>query len=113
METTLKPVGTRVLIRPEPVETTYGSLVIAYTSEGERRELASKQIGEVVAVGPYAWHEWEDPWAKPGDRVMYVRYGGALIQDPVTNETFILLVDADILCKIESPTSEEEETQNV
>lgn len=103
METSLTPVGTRILIRPDPVEKTHGDIVLAYTSEGERRELAAKQIGEIVSVGPCAWHEWDEPWAVPGERVMYVRYGGALIQDPQTEETFILLVDSDILCKIETP----------
>ena len=62
--------------------------------------------GTVVDVGPLAWVDYnknsilKSPWVKIGDKILYSRYGGKLIQDPETKEEFIILDDGDVLCKI-------------
>lgn len=99
----IKPQGHRVLVRPDKKEEkTVGGIIIAETIR-EREELAGI-FGTVVAIGPNAWAAFDDgkPWAQVGDRVVFSKYGGLVLEDPDTKELFRLLNDDDIYCTIES-----------
>jgi len=37
------------------------------------------------------------PWANVNSHVIYAKYGGKIIEDPVTGEKLILLQDKDII----------------
>lgn len=62
---------------------------------------AAVQLGVVVSIGPTAWEcfgpNFEGkPWAKVGDTVFFPRYSGAVVNDPETNEEFVLINDKDV-----------------
>lgn len=87
----IRPVGDRVLVRPDKIETKVGLIEIPETVT-ERHGLA-QTIGTVVAIGPDAWtHSVEKrdgnvtvkgfhgPFAKVGDKVMFAKYGGLTVR---------------------------------
>jgi chaperonin GroES len=97
------PQGHRVLVRPDKKEEkTKGGIILAETIR-QNEELAGI-FGTVVAIGPTAWMAFDDgrAWAKVGDKVVYSKYGGLVLEDPDTKELFRLLNDEDIYCTIES-----------
>jgi co-chaperonin GroES (HSP10) len=111
----LKAVGFRVLIKPDAVKDQVKisdalkntGFEIARTADDQRRAEVATQIGSVIDVGPTAFHaydkasfEWK-PWCKVGDRVIFSRYAGKLVEDPVTEEKFMLVNDEDIQCTVE------------
>ena len=95
----INPTGFRVLIYPDPVEKESEGGIILYTGD-ERLRKAAQQTGTVVAVGPIAYHAFDKTnktqWAKKGDRVYYVKYGGMFVEDPQTKDVYVLLNDEDI-----------------
>jgi co-chaperonin GroES (HSP10) len=100
----LQVVGHRVLIKPEPLEKkSTGGIIISY-GDAEKRYEAATEKGTVVAVGEMAWRnealgyglsEWK-PWAAPGDQVIFAKYSGKFVQDPNSEEKFIVVNDVDI-----------------
>jgi len=97
------PQGHRVLVKPDvKEEKTQGGIIIAETIR-EREELAGI-FGTLVAVGPTAWAAFDDgrPWAQIGDKVVFSKYGGLVLEDPETKVLYRLLNDEDIYCTIES-----------
>lgn len=103
----IDPAGFRVLVYPDPLEeTTKGGIILA--RQDERLHKAAQQTGTLVAVGPIAWKAFDKPgffgklfnrwfrWAKVGQRVFYVKYGGMFVEDPETKDVYVLLNDEDI-----------------
>lgn len=99
------PVGHRVLVKPKEIETqTEGGI---YIVTDEKLEKAAQQRGVLVAAGPQAWKAFRElyegkevngnPWAKPGDTVIYSKYAGKFLKDEYTEEEFVLLNDEDIV----------------
>lgn len=97
----LQPAGPRVLIKPDPVETEVRGIIV---SLGSRLEKAAQQTGTIVAIGSTAWTYpgGSDPaWAHVGDRVVYSKFGGRTIVDPLNpNEDYIVLNDEDVLALV-------------
>lgn len=114
----IKPLGYRVLVKPEQ-----GLLGGKVNSLGERvskhgivlpemeakREEAAQVYGTIVAIGALAWKDKGDgeAWCQVGDYVSYAKYGGMLMNDPVTKERFIVLQDLDIISVLPKPTTTE------
>ena len=97
----LNPVGHRVIVKPDPIqEKTKGGIILAH--QDERLEKAGQQFGLLVAAGDQAWkafgkdHDGE-PWAEPGDYVVYSRYAGKFVNDPFTEDEYVVLNDDDIV----------------
>ncbi len=93
----IKPVGYRVLVKADPVqEMSEGGIIIA--GYDKKLERAGQMTGTLVAIGHLAWTQFqnETPWAKVGDRVMYARYSGKIVEDHVTKEDYVILNDEDI-----------------
>jgi len=102
--------GHRILIKPDPVKEQVevpnslkeGGFEVVKPADLERREEAGTQIGTVVQVGPTAFRAFDGtdpnwrPWCKPGDRVIFTRYAGKFVEDPVTKEKFFVINDEDI-----------------
>ena len=108
MATSLVVVGFRVLIKPDPIETKTESGIILNYGNDEARHRAGTQTGTIEQVGPMAWKNadlgygtpgWE-PWVKPGDRVLFSKYSGKFVTDPVTKEEYIVINDQDVQVKI-------------
>ena len=93
----LKPLGDRVLIKPEAAEQkTASGLYIASNAQEK------PQRGEVVAVGAGKMNEHGERIAldvKPGDEVYYGKFGGNEVK--IDGEDFLLLRADDIYAVIE------------
>ena len=91
--TSLSPMGDRVVIRPSELESvTSGGIFLPDTAQ-ER-----PQKGEVVAAGPGRGRsngKRIDMEVKPGDSVIYSKYGGTEIQ--VETEELLVMGANDIL----------------
>jgi len=101
------PVGNKILVKPDQVETkTKSGIVLAID---EKREGAASVTGVVVAVGELAWKEFVDgvwkqvyaPYAQIGDRVQYKRYTGVVVEGETPEETMLLMHDTDVLGRVQ------------
>jgi len=109
----ITPAGDRVLVKPDEVEkVTSGGIIIPET-HGERYALA-QTIGVVVAIGPDAWIDhvekdsegrivktqgYSKPFALPGDRVCFAKYGGLQVTGE-DGQTYRIINDTDITAKV-------------
>jgi len=67
-----------VLVKPDPIEeTTKGGIIIAETIRDAHGQ--AQTTGTLVDVGPDAWAEFRGPWAQIGEKVMYAKYGGLIV----------------------------------
>ena len=107
---TIQPVGHKILIKPLEWEskTEWGFQITATEdSESAKIEKAGRMVGTIVAVGPQAWKAFAvgiqaftdaiGDWAKVDDTVMYARYAGKAIYDPITGDEYYLINDEDVL----------------
>lgn len=95
----LKVKGYRVLVKPDPIEETINGFIMVNDKKLER---AGQIIGTVIEVGALCWTNHIDPapWCEVGDLVLYSRYAGKFVNDPNTNEEFVILNDEDIICTV-------------
>jgi len=92
----LKVVGDRVLIRPKDLEKkSKGGIIIEYGDQEKVYKRATQQ-GEIVDIGPEAYSEYEEKWVKVGDRVIFAQYAGKFVEDPETEEKYIVINDIDV-----------------
>lgn len=95
------PLGHRVIILPDPVEeVSKGGIIL---NLDERTEKASCSSGTVVDFGPSAWLDpalGGEPWVKKGDRVVYAKYSGKFITDPVNEKEYVIVNDDAIQARI-------------
>jgi co-chaperonin GroES (HSP10) len=109
------PLGDRVLIKPDEIEkTSPGGIIIV---DPEERHAMAQSIGIVVAVGPDCWVDhvevergpdgartrkvgFSEPFAKPGDRVCFAKYGG--LQVPGRDGAlYRIMNDVDITARVD------------
>lgn len=93
----ITPAGPRVLIKPDPVETKVGSIIIAQDEKMAKYETVT---GVVVAIGDLCW-EGGEPWCKVGDHVYYTRHGGKYVKDG--EEELLVLSDEDVIAVTRGP----------
>lgn len=92
----LRPVEDRVIIEPEREETSSGGIYLPETA----REKPYR--GTVVAVGPGRLldsGERVPPQVKPGDKVMFSKYGGTEVK--IEGKEYVILREEDIYAVIE------------
>lgn len=96
----MKALGHRVLIKPKEIETeSEGGIVLVLD---ERMEKAGNDIGTVTAIGDQAFVAYGDePWCKVGDKIIYAKYGGKFVVDPVSGDDYIVINDDDCLVLLE------------
>lgn len=104
MKTVIEPIAFRIVIKPDPVkEVTKGGIVIA---SDKKLEKAATVSGVVLAIGPDVYNAFKtalpNAGLKVGDHVLYARYAGKGVQDPVTKEDLLLMNDEDVVAKIPS-----------
>ena len=91
--------GYRLLVKPKEIETTsVGGIVLVLD---EKLEASGQQIGTVINVGDDCWSEYEIPWCKVGDQVLYAKFSGRFVYDPETKEEFMVMNDTDVMGVIE------------
>ena len=93
----LKPLGDRVLIKPEPAEqkTATGLYIASNAQEKPQR-------GEVVAVGEGKLNDNGERLpmdVKPGDKVIYGKFGGNEVK--IDGEDYLLMRVDDIYAIVE------------
>ena len=91
------PMGYRVLVKPDPIEEKTKGGILLSTAHVEGHE-AAQMIGTLVAAGPGAWKEEKEANQKVphvGDRVLFARYRGNLMQG-ADGENYRLLNDNHI-----------------
>jgi chaperonin GroES len=94
MDMDLEPLGDRVLVEPgEGEEKTASGIVIPDTAKEKPQE------GKVLAVGPGRYEEGKlvPLEVKPGDTVIYSKYGGTEVK--VSGKDLLILSERDILAK--------------
>ncbi len=71
--------------------------------EDRKRAQAGVDKGTVVSIGPTAFRDFnaESP-IKEGDYIAYARFAGKIIDDPYTDEEYVLLNDEDVVCIIKN-----------
>lgn len=99
------PTGTRILVKPDPIETKTKSGI--YIAQDEKIAQAAAVTGTVIALGELAFKEFVDgafkqvyePFAKVGDRIQYKRYTGVSVKASDSDEEFLLLNDNDVFSR--------------
>jgi len=93
------PAGHRVIVKVDEIEEKTAGGIIMVNAD---KQTEANIFGTLVAVGPTAWKAFDDgvAWANVGDKVAFAKYGGFVIEDPDTKESFRLLNDEDITCVI-------------
>ena len=96
-----RPAGHRVLIKVDDIQTQSKGGIL-YPETDKNRKEDGQITGDLVAVGPQAWKEFSDgtPWAKPGEKVFFARYGGYTaeingVKHRVMNDEDITLIVED------------------
>lgn len=94
----LEPTGVAVLIKAYEPERRGGLIALPPDVAGRMSMVDNRAV--VIAVGPSAWHDEPQPRARVGDRVLVTRFAGFMAKGPADGETYRLVNDRDIFCKI-------------
>lgn len=88
----IKPLGDRVLVRPDVAEEKTASGIIIPDTAKEK-----PQRGTVIAVGPGKFENGTkiDLTVKSGDKVLYGKYSGTELS--LEGEDFLIMRESDIL----------------
>ena len=92
---TVKPLSDRVLVLPNPAETTTASGLIIPDSAKEK-----PAAGKVIAVGPGTAEIKME--VKVGDEVLYGKYAGTELN--IDGESYLMMAQRDILAVVEKST---------
>jgi len=67
--------------------------------DDKKRAQAGVDKGTVISIGPTAFRDFgaESP-IKEGDYIAYARFAGKIIEDPATEEEYVVLNDEDVVC---------------
>ncbi len=94
----IKPVGTRILVKPDVVEEKTKGNILLPPEVRDRMALEAVR-GEVIEVGEFAWVELTKKLVEKGDHVIFAKWGGLIVKDDDGKE-LRLLNDEDILAVI-------------
>ena len=93
----IRPLNDRILVkRLEEEETTAGGIIIPDSAKEKPAE------GEIVAVGPGKQNDQGERIAmdvKPGDRVLFSKYGGTDVK--IEGDDYLIMREDDILGVVE------------
>ena len=99
----MRVTGCRVLLRPFKIQEhdrVWASAKAAglFVPEmSERREQANIDKGVVLQVGNEAHKDYVGD-IKEGDVIGFAKFGGKFVQDPDTDELFLIINDEDVIC---------------
>ena len=93
----IEPLDDRIVVEPmEAEEVTKGGIILPDTAKEKPQE------GKVIAVGPgrvLDTGERAKPAVKPGDLVVYAKFGGMEVE--VDDKEYMILRESDVLAKVE------------
>ena len=96
----IHPAGDRILLKPEVVEEVSSGGIILI-DESIKQGAMAQVYGQLVAVGPDAWTDYSAPFATVGDRVMFAKYGGLVVEGK-DGEQYRVMNDTDVTAKIDA-----------
>lgn len=95
----ITPVGNRLIVDQDNLETTTpGGIVLKL--ENEAAEQAGQIAGKVVAVGDDCYYQYDTPWCKVGDRVLFAKFAGKTLNDVTTGKSYLVMNDIDVVALI-------------
>jgi len=95
--------GCRILLRPFKIQEhdkVYASAKAAgieLPEFSERKEQVNVDKGTVLEIGNSCHQDYVGK-LKVGDTVGFAKFGGKFVQDPSTEEVFLIVNDEDIIC---------------
>ena len=95
----IAPVGNRIIIEQDVLETTTESGIVLQL-ENEFAEQAGQVAGTVMALGDDCYYQYEKNWCKVGDRVLFAKFAGKAINDVSTGKQYLVMNDIDIVALI-------------
>ena len=124
-KTGINPSGNRVVVKPDDVERkTEGGIIIPDAQAD--KHMHAQSTGTLVSVGPDAWSHttkmtyrlidgdyklvekvvtgYSEPFANPGDRVAFAKYGGLQVEG-ADGELYRILNDEDITARVSDEVS--------
>lgn len=102
----IHPKGHRVLVLPDPVETTSKGGIVLATASQEFREQLAQVDGVVVEMGNTCFHDQPEPWCKVGDRVIFGKYSG-IIREGNDGLSYRIVNDLDIVGTVDERNKDE------
>ena len=101
--TKLRPLGHRVLLQPDDVEAkSKGGIILP--EELNKQERGAQVVGTVLDIGETCWADTPGgSWCQIGDRVIFAKYSGMKIWNPVDGkyrDDLLLVNDLDITALI-------------
>lgn len=98
------PLDLRVVVMPDPVETTTPGGIIIPEASADRQKYAMTK-GTLIAAGENAWEEAASrsqnfTRPQPGDRVMIAKYGGTEF-DGSDGTRYLIMNDEDVIARLE------------
>jgi co-chaperonin GroES (HSP10) len=99
----LKAVGNRIIVKADLVEKaikTDSGVLIHKPENVIAQEEGGNDKGTIIGIGEFAWDDYDGPWCKVGDKVMWPRYAGRRMDLGDDNDIFVLNCQ-DILCGYE------------
>lgn len=121
----LKIKGWRLVVYPDPIveeEVSDGGIVIAkHMGDAKKFREAAQFQGTVIAIGNMCWkgmkgydYDSEGPWCEVGDHIMYSKYAGEFIDDPVKRDPntgnplrYFIINDEDVIGPLDENYSKE------
>src|SRR5574337_304886 len=94
----ISPVGTVILVLPDPIEEkTDSGIIVSTGSELDRQQMAQTD-GVVVAISPDAFTDLGEGKnrCKVGDRVIFAKYAG-MVRKGTDEQSYRLIHDRDVL----------------
>ena len=95
----ITPVGNRLIVDQDNLETTTESGIILKL-ENAAAEQAGQIAGTVVAVGADCYYQYDTPWCKVGDRVLFAKFAGKTLNDVTTGKAYLVMNDIDVVALI-------------
>lgn len=108
----IHPCGDRVLIKPDDIEEVTDGGIIIPSKVSELHAMA-QSIGTFIAMGPDAYVDhvekskdgvktcgFSAPFAKPGDRVAFAKYGGLQVTGK-DGKSYRIMNDVDVTAIVE------------
>lgn len=107
----IKPTGHHVLIKLHELKDKFEGSPLYKPDTVKKKDQLGGQFAEILAVGPTAWDEYANPWAKVGDIVLCVRYAGAQ-WDYDGDDKLCRIINDDEIIAVEKPWAGEKTKKN-
>jgi len=96
----IMPSGYRILIEPDEIKETLEDGAIVIPEEFRQQYQNATVTGVIRAIGPEAWIDKKTMWAREGDRVIYDKYRGIIVNG-YDGKEYRLANDTDVMAIID------------